>query len=408
LAPLPPPAGPGLVAPEVPPVPAAPLAEPAAPAPEGAQPAPQAAPAPEINPEILQGPAGELLERLFGGQPPPPPPPPPPPLPAEQAVPLPEAAAGEQVLQQADNRIIIQLQNNEIAIRNTDQDRFRYQGETLDTQTLPNGNAVVTSTRADGTKVITLYDPQGNILRRVRQDPDGTEVLLIGLPESLDADQDGVLDNPPPAYAAAPPMGGPVYNYDQYLPPLVVPIPQDQYIVDLQYAQPEDVQQAIYAPPVEPVERPYSLEEIRFNERIRDKVVRIDLDTITFATGSATVEVDQIDELEYIAYYMAEAIQQDSRRVFLVEGHTDAIGTNAYNLLLSDRRAESVAIILTQYMGIPPENLVTQGYGEEYLKVPTLSAERLNRRVTIRNITELLGGGQVAAAPPPPPPPPTP
>jgi outer membrane protein OmpA-like peptidoglycan-associated protein len=323
-------------------------------------------------------------------------------------VPVPEAAVGEQVVEQADNRIIIQLENNQYAVRNIDQDRFRYSGETLDTQTLPNGNVVATSTRVDGTKIITLYDPQGNILRRVRQDPDGSEVMLIGLPPDLDQDQDGVLDNPPPAYAEAPPIGGPVYNYDVYLPPLVVQIPQEQYIVDLQYATPEAVEQAIFAPPVEQIERPYSLEEIRFNERIRDKVVRIDLDTITFATGSANVEVDQIDDLEYIGYYMAQAIQQNPAEVFLVEGHTDAVGSNASNLLLSDRRAESVAVILTQYLGIPPENLVTQGYGEEYLKVPTTGAELLNRRVTIRNITELLGGGQVASATPPPPPPPPP
>ena len=405
LTPLPPPAGPGLVEPVIPPLPEA-GAPPAADAvpPEGA---PAAAGAPEINPQVLQGPAGELLERLFGGQPPPPPAPPPPPLPVGEAVPQPEAAVGEQVVEQTDNRIIIQLENNQFAIRNTDQDRFRYSGETLDTQTLPNGNIVATSTRVDGTKIITLYDPQGNILRRVRQDPDGTEVMLIGLPVELDQDQDGVMDSPP-VYANAPPVGGPIYNYDTYLPPLVVQIPQDQYIVDLQFATPQAVEQAIYAPPVEVVERPYTLEEIRFNERIRDKVVRIDLDTITFATGSANVEVDQIDDLEYIGYYMAQAIQQDPSKVFLVEGHTDAIGSNTSNLLLSDRRAESVALILTQYLGVPPENLVTQGYGEEYLKVPTLAAERLNRRVTIRNISELLDGGQVAAATPPPPPPPPP
>lgn len=321
---------------------------------------------------------------------------------------MPEAGAGEQVVEQEGTRIIIQLENNQFAVRGNDEDRFRYSGETLDTQNLPNGNIVATSTRVDGTKIITLYDPQGNILRRVRQDPDGSEVLLIGLPLDLDRDQDGVLDNPPPVYANAPPVGGPIYNYDTYLPPLVVSIPQDQYIVDLQFATPEAVEQAIYAPPVEQIERPYSLEEIRFNERIRDKVVRIDLDTITFATGSAEVSVDQIDDLEYIGYYMAQAIQQNPSEVFLVEGHTDLVGTNASNLLLSDRRAEKVAVILSQYMGIPPENLVTQGYGEEYPKVPTEAAERLNRRVTIRNITDLLGGDQLAAATPMPPAPPPP
>ncbi|WP_155326405.1 OmpA family protein, partial [Alkalilacustris brevis] len=76
--------------------------------------------------------------------------------------------------------------------------------------------------------------------------------------------------------------------------------------------------------------------------------------------------------------------------LFLVEGHTDAIGPAGYNLLLSDRRAESVALALTEYFGVPPENMVVQGYGESYLKIPTQEAERLNRRVAVRRITPLL------------------
>ncbi len=92
---------------------------------------------------------------------------------------------------------------------------------------------------------------------------------------------------------------------------------------------------------------------------------------------------------------MEEAIQRDPREVFLIEGHTDAVGSDAYNLALSDRRAESVALALTENFGIPPENLVVQGYGEEFLKVPTLESEQANRRATVRRITPLL---QVAAA----------
>ena len=41
---------------------------------------------------------------------------------------------------------------------------------------------------------------------------------------------------------------------------------------------------------------------------------------------------------------------------------------------------------------IPPENLTTQGYGEQYLKVQTQEASRENRRVTLRRITPLLTG----------------
>ena len=60
------------------------------------------------------------------------------------------------------------------------------------------------------------------------------------------------------------------------------------------------------------------------------------------------------------------------------------------NLSLSDRRAEAVAQILTETFGVPPENLVTQGYGKQYLKIDTPQAERANRRVAVRRITPLM------------------
>ena len=76
--------------------------------------------------------------------------------------------------------------------------------------------------------------------------------------------------------------------------------------------------------------------------------------------------------------------------VFLIEGHTDAVGDAASNLALSDRRAESVALALTESFEIPPENLVVQGYGARFLKVETEAAEQANRRATVRRITPLL------------------
>jgi outer membrane protein OmpA-like peptidoglycan-associated protein len=45
---------------------------------------------------------------------------------------------------------------------------------------------------------------------------------------------------------------------------------------------------------------------------------------------------------------------------------------------------------LSQNFDIPPENLVTEGYGEQYLKVETEEPERANRRVTVRRLTPLL------------------
>ena len=82
----------------------------------------------------------------------------------------------------------------------------------------------------------------------------------------------------------------------------------------------------------------------------------------------------------------------------MIEGHTDAVGNDVDNLSLSDRRAESVAVALTEQFQVPAENLVTQGYGEQYLKVPTEGPEIVNRRVAVRRITPLIDQ-QAAAAP---------
>jgi outer membrane protein OmpA-like peptidoglycan-associated protein len=87
---------------------------------------------------------------------------------------------------------------------------------------------------------------------------------------------------------------------------------------------------------------------------------------------------------------MEQVIAENPDEVYLIEGHTDAVGTDYDNLILSDRRAETVAVALSQNFDIPPENLITEGYGEQYLKVLTTAPERRNRRATVRRLTELL------------------
>ena len=103
---------------------------------------------------------------------------------------------------------------------------------------------------------------------------------------------------------------------------------------------------------------------------------------------------------ESLADGIKRALARNPAEVFLIEGHTDAVGSDIDNLSLSDRRAESVAVALSEEFQVPPENLVTQGYGEQYLKVQTDGPSEANRRVTVRRITPLLTG-QVAGAPPP-------
>ena len=154
------------------------------------------------------------------------------------------------------------------------------------------------------------------------------------------------------------------------------------------------------APPVEDFRDRYTLDEIRATVALRDRMRRIDLDDITFDFGSWEVNPSQYGKLDRIARAMRRIIDRNPNEVFMIEGYTDAVGSQEDNLSLSDRRAESVAEVLTQQFQVPFENLTTQGYGEEYLKVPTQAPERLNRRVAVRRITPLLARGN--GGPPPP------
>jgi outer membrane protein OmpA-like peptidoglycan-associated protein len=141
--------------------------------------------------------------------------------------------------------------------------------------------------------------------------------------------------------------------------------------------------------------RTFSLRQIREIEQVRSLVPAIDLDTVTFATGSAAIPAAQARSLVRLGILIEELLLENPREVFLIEGHTDAVGSESYNLALSDRRAESVALALTEAFRIPPENLIVQGYGESFLKVQTQAAEERNRRATVRRITPLLR--QIAA-----------
>ena len=58
----------------------------------------------------------------------------------------------------------------------------------------------------------------------------------------------------------------------------------------------------------------------------------------------------------------------------IIEGHCDERGTEAYNIALGDRRAESVKAFLVD-MGVDPTRLTTISYGEERPVDPSRNAE---------------------------------
>jgi outer membrane protein OmpA-like peptidoglycan-associated protein len=83
---------------------------------------------------------------------------------------------------------------------------------------------------------------------------------------------------------------------------------------------------------------------------------------------------------------LGRLIQRNPQAIFKVEGHTDAFGSDQYNMDLSQRRAETVKGWLIENMSIDPDRIQTQGYGKTRLIVPadkSVEEQQLNRRVEI-------------------------
>jgi outer membrane protein OmpA-like peptidoglycan-associated protein len=116
----------------------------------------------------------------------------------------------------------------------------------------------------------------------------------------------------------------------------------------------------------------------------------IDIDSIQFDTGSWEIAPDEYDKLERIARAILRVLERNPDSVFMIAGHTDAVGPEDENASLSDRRATAVAEVLTDRFEVPAENIVTQGYGEQQLKVDTQDPEPRNRRVSVHNVTGLM------------------
>ncbi|MGO7923933.1 OmpA family protein [Rhizobium ruizarguesonis] len=271
-----------------------------------------------------------------------------------------------------DSRVIIQYDNRTI-VRGDDDRRFLRDGERPSYEELSGDRYRETIARPEGYRIVTIRNRYGDIIQRSRVDARGREDVLY-------YSQD-LYDDPDRDYFEDPGAD---------LPPMRLRVPLSDYIIDTRSDPNRDYYEFLSEPPVEPVERVYSLDEVKYSARIRDKVRRIDLDTITFATGSAEIPMTQARTLRKVADAISQVLEKDPSETFLIEGHTDAVGSDQSNLILSDQRAESVANVLSDVYGIAPENLATQGYGESYLKVNTVGPEQENRRVTIRRVTALV------------------
>lgn len=259
------------------------------------------------------------------------------------------------------DRVIVEDSTGRFQVLKDDDAVLRRPGSTVETRRFDDGSTTSTITRADGTRVVTIRDASGRVLRRSVFDLDGRETLLI----------DDITRVEPVNVSTLPPVMSfrqqPARGTDQ-----------------------ASLRQALREAEARDLGRTFSLRQVRDIVEVRELAPEIALEDVTFRTGSAAIQPTEAEQLREIGLMMREMIRENPREVFLVEGYTDAVGSASFNLLLSDRRAESVALALTEYFDVPPENMIVQGYGERFLRVNTLAAERLNRRVSVRRITNLI------------------
>jgi outer membrane protein OmpA-like peptidoglycan-associated protein len=302
-----------------------------------------------------------------------------------------EAGGKRVVITEPDKRVIIK-QNNQTIIQHDENARFRA-APNARLQRGKLGQQVSILDRPNGAQVISETDRNGNLIRRYRRAPDGKETVII---DNRKRDKFGRNLAIGLGIGVGVVAGAAILNEVINLPPPRVDIPRDKYIVRYEDATEDDVYEAFNAPPVDTIERRYSLDQVRASPYLRDRMRRVDLDDVNFETGSWEVDPSEYRKLERVARAMMRVIEHSDNEVFLIEGYTDAVGPSDDNLTLSDRRAEAVAEVLTREFNVPPENLTTQGYGEQYLKIETDGPERANRRVAIRRITPLIAQDEPA------------
>jgi outer membrane protein OmpA-like peptidoglycan-associated protein len=280
--------------------------------------------------------------------------------------------SGHKIIQEPGNRTIFRA-GNQAFIRHDEAQSFHLYGGKPDVRRAPNGNTISKIVRPDGSRIEVEVDTHGRPMRRVRYMPDGRRFVLFenrALAIGVGIVAVGAL-----AIALAPPH---------------IDIPREDYIVDAGVASEDDIYAALEAPPLERLERTYTLDEVLTSASLRDRLRSVNIDTINFDFGSWEIGPEQAAMLETVAAVIRRIANDNPGEVFLIEGHTDAVGSEEDNLSLSDRRAQAVADALSQQFSVPRENLVTQGYGKQFLLIPSDGPERRNRRVVVRRLTPLL------------------
>lgn len=274
----------------------------------------------------------------------------------------------DEVVSNSGDRVVVE-NNGQFRVLRNDDVLLRRPGAEITTYEYNDGSTRNVVAYEDGTVVETIRAGDGRVLRRSRTLQDGTTIVLFD--DTQGTEQVVVNDLPQTSDAGT----------------------RTDRVVYEDGADSDALARALAAQDGPRIDRRFSLNQVRNIDRVRYLVPDVSVSSINFQTNSAAIRPEEAEELRALGNAMRDFIERNPAEVFLIEGHTDAVGNYAYNLALSDRRAESVALALTEYFDVPPENMVLQGYGESDLLIETFDAERANRRAAVRRITPLLQGG---------------
>ena len=105
---------------------------------------------------------------------------------------------------------------------------------------------------------------------------------------------------------------------------------------------------------------------------------------VNFDFNSATLTPTARKILDNLAAAMTSNLEAYK---FVLEGHTDATGSNSYNQELSERRADAVRDYLVEQHHVEATRLEAVGKGKKDLLDPANPAAAINRRVRVVNVS---------------------
>lgn len=125
------------------------------------------------------------------------------------------------------------------------------------------------------------------------------------------------------------------------------------------------------------------LSELKARQTERGIVLTIG--DVLFATGKAILSEDASRSVNKLA----EFLKKYPARNVLIEGHTDSVGSDEFNLTLSRQRADSVKEKLVAN-GVDDARITTVGYGKRYPVAgnDTAAGKQQNRRVEVIILNE--------------------